>query len=1550
MEKNSKLNQKHLLRRSLYVCSGALLLLNGGAGIASVVVMNQNRVQASEVAPRAGLADISILTNASLTSMTGTDMTPNAQGNYDLALKYSGTGLASVGVADKKVLVYALPAELQGKVVGGATVDIDANLLPITPGDIPGVSLLFGALGTAIDGLNAVVKIPAVKAAFDSLSTVQNLGAYQETLPATVSPDGKTISVDFTQGFGKYVHQAYVALFDTLRDAIAAIDADGILVKPLVEALQAASAKLFDIIDAIADGTSDILDNALNANLLGSMNGTLHTTVSDPGVASATVKAGAINNAMISADVLTAIEQEGEAVTLNFPTTAVNPFENYDVAAPVITQPVAGQTQVAGQVTLTRPIPDGTTFEAVVTLPDGSTKNVSLAADGTFVVDTGSLVDGQTISAKVVATNGTYTKDSPITTATVTAAPIENPIANYDVATPTVDPLTAGDPEITGQVTLNQPIPLGTTFEAVATLPDGSQLTGTVESDGTFKIAGVDQLAAGQTVTVKVIATNGSYTKDSAGVQLNVEAAPVEDPLANYQMATPTIDQARDGDTNITGQVTLSQPIPAGTTFEAIAVLPGGRQVTGAVNADGSFTVATGDPLVAGTQVAVHIKAVNGIFSKESTPATMTVADALPTNPIENYDVPAPLVTPATEGDKSVKGHVNLVTPIPANTTFKALVTYEDGTTAEAAVPETGDFEVPTRTLVADEKVSVKVIVQNGMNQKESPMTEITISKAVATDPLDGYTVPKPSVDPVTSTDTSVTGQITFNNPPVGTTFIANVKMADGSIKKANVMPDGTFTVATGALEANAVLEVTITAQNSGYEKVSAPTTITVSKADPLENYVVAKPSVDPIKEGDQAVTGNVTLNKPVPDGTTFEAVVTLPNGDQITATVDDQGHFTVPVAGIKEGDKLTIEVVAHNDGFDKNSDLENVTVNKTVPTNPLEGYGVAQPVVDSVKAGDTAVTGKVTLEEPIPAGTTFEAEVTLPDGSTKTGKLNPDGTFTVDTGTLVAEDELIVHVIAHNGANQKESNSVHVIVAADTTTNPIENYTVNAPVVNPMTDGETQVTGQVNLGIPIPNGTTFTAVVTLADGTTTSAPVAADGQFTVATNTLVAETTVGVKIVATNGTFIKDSSIVYQTVSPQLDTNPLANYTVNQPTVEPVTANQTSVKGQVTLATPIPDGTTFEATVTLPSGTQKTAAVDANGNFEVVTGRLTADSDLSVKITAKNSTYTKDSENVSVTVGAATAENPLENYVVAEPVVDPVKAGDKNVTGSVEFTKPVPDGTSFEAVMTLPNGDKVTADIDDQGHFTIPVDGIKEGDELTVEVIAHNGDNEKLSDPVTVPVDKAVVTNPLEDYVVAKPTVDPVKAGDKAVTGSVIFAKPIPEGTNFTAVVTLPNGVQVRVPVDENGQFAARVDGLKAGDRIIVQILAENDGHQKASVPVDILVSASDFGNPGDNDNGSGDNGTGDGTGTGNNGSGLGNDQLGGSGNGQLGGHGPSTLKPLTISSKNLHQTNSRQGTNGQHLPQTGEKVTSVWSWLGMLLLTAALFIKRLVPIKRDK
>ncbi|WP_338453833.1 adhesive domain-containing protein [Latilactobacillus sakei] len=518
-----KVSHKKLLRRTLYVCSGTLLLLNSGVGVASVFVINQNRAQASQVNPRAGLADISILQNASLTSTTGTQMTPNAQGNFDLSLNYTGQGVATVGVADKKVLVYALPASLQGKVVGGSTVDIQADLLPITPGDVPGVKTLFDALGLTITALDKALKIPAVVAAFNDLKKVQDLGSYQETVTANVSPDGKTISVDFTQGFGRYVHQAYAALFNTLRDAIAAVHSDNILIETLVKALQKASADLFAIIDAIAGGTSTILDSALSGNLLGSAGGTLHTTVSDPGVPTDTVKAAAINNALISADILTAVEQEGEAVTLNFPTTATNPIENYDVATPTVTQPVAGQTTVAGNVILKEPIPDVTSFEATVTLADGTQKTAAVDENGNFNVPIDAVKAGDKLTVEIIAHNGDHEKGSDKVNVTVEAGnPGEtNPLENYVVAKPSVDPVKAGDTKVTGKVTINKPFPEGTTFEASVTMPDGSVKYGMVDINGNF-IVKTGQLKAGQRLIVTIIAHNGDFEKDGQPVTVRV--------------------------------------------------------------------------------------------------------------------------------------------------------------------------------------------------------------------------------------------------------------------------------------------------------------------------------------------------------------------------------------------------------------------------------------------------------------------------------------------------------------------------------------------------------------------------------------------------------------------------------------------------------------------------------------------------------------------------------------------------------------------------------------------------------------------------------------------------------------------------------------------------------------------------------------------------------------------------------------------------------------------------------------------------------------------
>lgn len=201
-------NKQKALNATIYTSGGILLLMNASAGVVSAAVdSSQNRTQESSIMPTAGLADISVLSDASLISTTGNNMTPNSDGNYDLSLKYSGKGLANVGLADKKVLVYSLPSELQGKVKSGAMIDIDAQLLPIVPADVPGVNVLFTTVETAVDVFAKAVSlvgidISGLQTAIDDLKELKELGSYQATLPGVVSADGKTISVDFTQGLG----------------------------------------------------------------------------------------------------------------------------------------------------------------------------------------------------------------------------------------------------------------------------------------------------------------------------------------------------------------------------------------------------------------------------------------------------------------------------------------------------------------------------------------------------------------------------------------------------------------------------------------------------------------------------------------------------------------------------------------------------------------------------------------------------------------------------------------------------------------------------------------------------------------------------------------------------------------------------------------------------------------------------------------------------------------------------------------------------------------------------------------------------------------------------------------------------------------------------------------------------------------------------------------------------------------------------------------------------------------------------------------------------
>ena len=962
--------------------------------------------------PMAGLADISVLTNASLTSTTGNTMTPNSQGNYDLSLRYSGTGVASVGLADKKVLVYSLPSELQGKVVGGANVQIDAQLLPIVPADIPGVDLLFATVETAVDVFAAAVAITGTNVsglqnAIDDLKELKQLGSYQATLPATVSADGKTISVDFTDGLGNYVHQAYASLFDGLEDAVNGISSANPIVNTALNVLKQSTNPLFNLIDEIGNGSSTVLNSALNANLLGQTSGTLTTTVSDPNTPTATIRASVVNNAAISADVISFIDQDGEPVTLNFPNDGVDPLENYNVATPSLDNATEGDTSISGSVALEQPVPEGTTFEAVATLGDGSEVTGTVDGDGSFAINTGALSANEVVSVKIKATNGSSIKYGDSASTTVQASTTEeNPLANYNVATPTVNPATAGDTSVSGSVVLEQPVPEGTTFKAVATLPDGSEVEGDIDENGNF-IINTGELVADENLSVKIVATNGENTKDSSPVSVTVQASTTEEnPLTNYNVATPTVNPVTAGDTSVSGSVVLEQPVPEGTTFKAVVTMPDGSEVEGTIDENGNFTVDTGE-LIAGENLSVKVVATNGENTKDSASISVTVAPATEENPLANYNVSAPTVNPVTAGDTSVSGSVSLEQPIPEGTTFKAVVTLPDGSEVEGNVDENGNFTVDTGELVAGDNLSVKVVATNGENMKDSVPVSVTVQASTTEEnPLTNYNVATPTVNPVIAGDTSVSGSVSLEQPvPEGTTFKAVVTLPDGSEVEGNVDENGNFTVDTGELAAGENLSVKVVAMNGENTKDSASISVTVAPAteeNPLANYNVSTPMVNPVVDGDTSVSGSVVLEQPIPEGTTFEAVVTLADGTEVTGMVDENGNFTVNTGELNENDILSVKVVAHNGDNQKSSDSITITVGARIPEeNPLANYDVSTPMVNPAVDGDTSISGSVNLNQPIPEGTTFKAVVMLPDGSEVEGSVDENGNFTVDTGEL---------------------------------------------------------------------------------------------------------------------------------------------------------------------------------------------------------------------------------------------------------------------------------------------------------------------------------------------------------------------------------------------------------------------------------------------------------------------------------------------------------------------------------------------------------------------
>ena len=443
-----------------------------------------------------------------------------------------------------------------------------------------------------------------------------------------------------------------------------------------------------------------------------------------------------------------------------------------------------------------------------------------------------------------------------------------------------------------------------------------------------------------------------------------------------------------------------------------------------------------------------------------STPTTVTVPDT--TAPV------APTVNPVTAGATAVTGTAE------AGSTVE--VTLPDGSKATATADQDGNFSVPVSGLKENDTVSVTARDDAGNTSTPTSATVVKVADkvkdadgikepAAKTPVQDATALTQPEKDavkaaveaanPGAQAEVSANGDTTVTFPDGSTATLTGDKTVyvseNGELPDSIDLPKLIITKwvdengnelkptdAKAPVELGGANEALEHGEIEGYvfdrtvtDNVEGTVTHIFKRVKAeADKTAPSAPVVNTVKAGATAVSGTAEA------GSTVE--VTLPDGSKVSAKADQDGNYSVPVSGLKEGD--TVSVTATDEAGNK-SDATTATVakadDKTAPS---------APVVNPVKAGDTAVTG--TAE----AGSTVE--VTLPDGSKVSAKADQDGNYSVPVSGLKEGDTVSVTATDKAG-NTSNPTSVTVGKGTDTTA-------PTAPVVN------TDLTGKAGTRTPI--------------------------------------------------------------------------------------------------------------------------------------------------------------------------------------------------------------------------------------------------------------------------------------------------------------------------------------------------------------------------------------------------------------------------------------------------------------------------------------------------
>ncbi|WP_049528921.1 lectin-like domain-containing protein, partial [Streptococcus pseudopneumoniae] len=426
-------------------------------------------------------------------------------------------------------------------------------------------------------------------------------------------------------------------------------------------------------------------------------------------------------------------------------------------------------------------------------------------------------------------------------------------------AAPTVNPVKAGATAITGTAEA------GSTVEV--TLPNGQKASTKAGDNGEFSIP-VPALNADDQISVTATdAANNTSTPTKVTVKETVRPTlhiPYDDP------ATQAIYVYSGEENNIELKVTDN----SGKIVKAYLALPQDNR-SGLGAEDTTFLNGRNKGGLYLKTEGIHVETT----ATESTPAIVRVTGEVPKNTYTESNGQLTRYLFAEDaagntsyehvGDATTPGQLGRIRFMWKPQTFKYNAQAPSTPITSNTVPEASAIEKAVKDANPTFSDKIESVTLDGTNVKvtyKDGSTDVIPANSVFT------------IEPTAPTVTPVKNPSSLTQPEKDAVKKA-VETANPSATKVEVGQDGTTTL-TYSNGSTATLKP---AQTVSQADVTAP----------------AAPSVNPVKAGDEAITGKAE------PGSTVE--VTLPGGAKKSATAGEDGSFSIPVAGLNENDEVTV-------------------------------------------------------------------------------------------------------------------------------------------------------------------------------------------------------------------------------------------------------------------------------------------------------------------------------------------------------------------------------------------------------------------------------------------------------------------------------------------------------------------------------------------------------------------------------------------------------------------------------------------------------------------